>query len=75
MEIGHDTIIAGIAQHPDLVMTLHNNPFGMMQSSESCLWKHFQCLKMENKKKEKKNKNMHKSKKAPLWEGPNSGWN
>ncbi len=70
-----------IAQHPDLlmekehdaIMALHNNPWGMMQSNESCMWKHFQCLKMETKKKEKKekNKNMYKSKKAPLREGPN----
>ncbi len=35
-----------------------------------CLWKHFECLKIETKKKEK-NKNMYKSKKVPLQEGPN----
>ncbi len=49
-------------------MALHNNPRGMMQSSESSLWKQFQCLKMKNKKKNKnqnKNKNVYKSKKAP----------
>ena len=74
MKIGHDAIQCV------MLMTLRNNLTscaiqGMMQSSESCLGKHF--LKSEHQEQEQEQEQEQqenetgKTKKAPLREGPN----